>query len=99
MWRCPNPKDRGDCACRGKRGADHRHPAKSEHERFVDCVTDELLRSVVDILRNVDGCQLDRLTLQRLRDWRRQIRAAHSVMEMSFEHVKHDDPKYCDRDQ
>ena len=39
-WRCSDPKQRSDCACRGERGANHHHPAKSGHERFIDCATD-----------------------------------------------------------
>ena len=64
----PDPKERSECACCGQRGTNHHHPAKSEHERFIDCATDKLMRSGIHIFRNVDGRELYRLSLQRLHD-------------------------------
>jgi hypothetical protein len=38
--RSSDPKQRSDSARHGESGADHHHPAKSGHKRFIDCATD-----------------------------------------------------------
>ena len=97
--RFSDPKQRSDSARRGERGADCHHPTKSGHKRFVDYATDLLVLFRVYVFRNVDGREFYRLSLQRLRDLSRQIRAAHSVIQIGFEHMQHNDSKHCDRDQ
>jgi hypothetical protein len=66
--RSSDPTKRSGSAGHAERCADQHYPAKSRHERFVDCAMDELARSRAHIFRNFDGRELYRLSLQRLRD-------------------------------
>jgi hypothetical protein len=61
--RSSDPKQRSHSARDCEGGPDHHHPAKSGHERFIDCATDLLLCFGIQILRDVDGRELDRLSL------------------------------------